>query len=361
MSIPRLSLPNLRGRILPFTLSTLLILTVSRAFSDSKNDVSELAAVGSQVSTNDSRAFSVSAGLLDSVTLLPYHQGPSAASSPVLVKRDPKADFQRSKAHGDDAHNAIQRFFTRTVLHECDPLPIRNFRPEDFRNGWSGEDGNSLPLGGPWGTVFEKVLGKKPTKEQSFMIEVRQDRPFINNLGNEAIRARLQPGETWASYKQYYIPAISAIIADHNRGPITWVRTRFLRARQQPPSNQEIFDRLVPPLSRWSDVTWTLWKQKAGNGAGNLRYVARSANTNEDTKSVMSYIYDKHGGAKPFPGLEFGMDTGEGRALLGTPSGVGMAWLLIERMDELGRRNPRVKIFKVGNGFFMLWDLVPVG
>ncbi|KAL9011837.1 MAG: hypothetical protein Q9173_003353 [Seirophora scorigena] len=63
----------------------------------------------------------------------------------------------------------------------------------------------------------------------------------------------------------------------------------------------------------------------------------------------MSYIYNKHGGAnsKPFPGLEFGMDTEEGRALLGTPTGVGVAWLLIERWKELGRRIPRVRIFNM--------------
>lgn len=140
------------------------------------------------------------------------------------------------------------------------------------------------------------------------------------------------------------------------------VKTRYINAGRQPPSSQEINDRHVPPLNRWSDVTWTLWKQKAGDGAKDLRYIARSFITNPETKSVMSYIYDKHGGdnAKAFPGLEFGMNTPEGRALLGTPNGIGTARILIDRATELGRREPRVRIFNQGaNGFYMLWDMVP--
>lgn len=45
-----------------------------------------------------------------------------------------------------------------------------------------------------------------------------------------------------------------------------------------------------------------------------------------------------------FPGLEFGVDTEEGEALLGTPNGMGTAWLLYDRSRELGRRNLKARI-----------------
>ncbi|KAI4091313.1 MAG: hypothetical protein LQ344_004172 [Seirophora lacunosa] len=362
MSIPNLPFLGLQGRIFLLMLATLLLSPACCGFPDPRSNASEHAAVGRQVFANDTRVFSVSAGPPDSVALSLDHQAPDAISSPLLAKRFSEVDYQRYRAHGDAAYNAIQRLFTRVVLHECEPPPFRNFQPQDFRNGWSGTEGNSLPREDLWPLVFERLLGKRPTKEQIFKMEMRQDKPFFNSLGQQGMHVTLYPGEERATYTQYHIPALSAIISDHSQGPMNWIKTRHLRAGQPFPTNKYIMDRLVPPLNRWSDVTWTLWKQKAGNNAGNLRYIARNAILNRDTRSVMSYIYDKHGGAnaRPYPGLEFGMDTEEGRTLLGTPNGIGVAWILMEHWKDLGRRNPRVRIFNMGdNLFYMLWDLVP--
>lgn len=140
------------------------------------------------------------------------------------------------------------------------------------------------------------------------------------------------------------------------------VKERFIRANQPTPSGQEINSRYVPPLNRWSDVTWTLWKEKSGGAANTLRYIARDFITNPETRVVMAYIFDKvkHTDFVPFPGLEFGMDSSEGRALLGTPNGIGIARILIDRAAQLGRREPRVRIFTLDPYYVcMLWDLVP--
>ncbi|KAL9011836.1 MAG: hypothetical protein Q9173_003352 [Seirophora scorigena] len=138
-------------------------------------------------------------------------------------------------------------------------------------------DKTFLPPGGLWRGVFEELLGKKFTREQSFLIKLRHDQPFFINVGG-----RVRP-QFRASYTQYHIPALSAIISDQSRGPVSWVKTRYLRDRRLLPSDKHINDLLVPPLNRWSDVTWTLWAEKAGNSVGNLRYIARSSTINEDT------------------------------------------------------------------------------
>lgn len=75
----------------------------------------------------------------------------------------------------------------------------------------------------------------------------------------------------------------------------------------------------------------------------------------------MNYIFDQHStGDHKFPGLDFGMDSDEGRALLGTPNGIGAARLLIDRASELGRRDVRIYIFEPEEEYpCMLVDMRP--
>ncbi len=62
----------------------------------------------------------------------------------------------------------------------------------------------------------------------------------------------------------------------------------------------------------------------------------------------------------PWPGKTFGLETNEGKALLGTPNGVAVGWLLIDRYREMGRREPKVTIWVMGNSKIIVWDLKPV-
>ena len=145
------------------------------------------------------------------------------------------------------------------------------------------------------------------------------------------------------------------------RSPANQVKRRFERERKPIPSNQEISERWVPPLNRWSDVTWLMWKEK--NGGNNLRYIGHDYITNEASEAIMRYIFNKyrHSQVVPWPGLDFTMDKDEGRALLGTPNGIGTARLLIDRAADLGRRDLKVYIWTFENDHLcMLWDMVPV-
>ncbi|KAL8681438.1 MAG: hypothetical protein Q9186_002443 [Xanthomendoza sp. 1 TL-2023] len=142
------------------------------------------------------------------------------------------------------------------------------------------------------------------------------------------------------------MPSSSAILILDMRSPSSQVQRYYADRGEQVPSGKAINDRLVPPLHRWSDATWTLWKEKGG--AGNLRYIAHDLVANEDTESVMDSIIEeanKKPADLPFPGLVFNMDTEPGRALLGTPNGIGAARLLIDRASTLGKRDIRFHVF----------------
>lgn len=187
---------------------------------------------------------------------------------------------------------------------------------------------------------------------------------FIQTVAFREIYAltSLQEFSASARYYQYYVPVISAIVISEMNSPFNQVRRRYVFANKPVPSNQYIADHLVPPLNRWSDVTWTIWNEKAGDTANNLRYIAHDAVENEATDEIAAYIFAKARNSQdvPYPGLDFGMDSREGRALLGTPNGIGTARILIDRAKELGKRELRVRIFTSDtNGLCMLWDMVP--
>ena len=55
------------------------------------------------------------------------------------------------------------------------------------------------------------------------------------------------------------------------------------------------------------------------------------------------------------------MDSAEGRALLGTPNGLGAGRIMIDRVGELGRRDLRIWIFEPREEYpCMFFDMRPV-
>ncbi|KAL8895341.1 MAG: hypothetical protein Q9207_008209, partial [Kuettlingeria erythrocarpa] len=274
-----------------------------------------------------------------------------------LVKRDPASEeeFERAKEHGDVAYNEIQAAFSG-----CDSN-AQEFAPEALNNGWTRKRDQNDPLEKVWADAFQDLIkpegDKIPTKERVFNVRVNQDKPFTNKQGEQV--DEFSPS---ARYYQYYVPVISAIVISEINSPFNQVRRRYVFADKPVPSSQYIAGHLVPPLNRWSDVTWTIWKEKAGDTANNLRYLAHDAIENEATDEIAAYIFAKARNSQdvPYPGLDFGMDSREGRALLGTPNGIGTARILIDRAKELGKRELRVRIFTSDtNGLCMLWDMVP--
>ncbi|KAL8643708.1 MAG: hypothetical protein Q9226_008170 [Calogaya cf. arnoldii] len=147
------------------------------------------------------------------------------------VKRAGKEDFDAAKKQGDIAYNEMQAAFDGVCARE-----VRDFDPSAFENGWTRkQDSKSLP---------DQVY---------FYVNLVHDKDFTNSQGQPVTYVKPDVGN--ALYEQHYIPASSAIIVSQTRSPVYIVKKRL---GKDAPSNQEINDKYVPPLNRWSDATWTL-------------------------------------------------------------------------------------------------------
>lgn len=104
----------------------------------------------------------------------------------------------------------------------------------------------------------------------------------------------------------------------------------------------------TPALKQWSDVAFLQWKQQATNegvAVQNLKYILRYNVQNDETTEVIMECLN-HGTPGLWPGIEFDINSEEGRALLGTPNGYGVGYLLLQHRADLGQKMIRsVNIF----------------
>ncbi|KAL9008564.1 MAG: hypothetical protein Q9173_006323 [Seirophora scorigena] len=163
-----------------------------------------------------------------------------------------------------------------------------------------------------------------------------------------------------AHYEVYYVPKWNAMLSSDARSPAYQVRLNY-----DFKISDDNVNKLIPPLNRQSDVMWAVWKTISPT-PNKLRYIGRSGIINDDTKGIMDDIFRKGPTGKPvpWPGLTFRIDTEEAQALLATPNGLAIAYILIDRAKQLGRRKISVTIAasdpdSPGLGYRMLWDLAP--
>jgi hypothetical protein len=116
----------------------------------------------------------------------------------------------------------------------------------------------------------------------------------------------------------------------------------------------------IPELKRWSDVAFLQWKDLSVDGVvPNLKFVGRVFIHNDITRTVLKTVLanirrkksvgDEH--LPQWPGVTFTMESDEGKALLGTPNGSGVAWLLAQHKKELGHKIvDRVRLWYEGKG-----------
>ncbi|KAL8952359.1 MAG: hypothetical protein Q9222_001721 [Ikaeria aurantiellina] len=253
-------------------------------------------------------------------------------------KRTPQSDYDSCRKKGNTAWDEIQGYY-----EGCPRYKVREFYEEDFTNGWRRTADYEKMSAGGWESIFDTL--QAPYMEgQSYYVEAAFDQPFLSplNLDRDAFPTIYTP-----IFHQYYIPISKAVIASDLRSPITQATKWYLDNGQVPPPAGLIGDNWVAPLHRWSDVTWLLWKDKGGGD--DLQYIGHDFVVNPQSVSVMNLIRERAGKTieeMAFPGLEYGMNQEEGRALLGTPNGLTGAHLLIDRARDLtGRRDIRINIF----------------
>ncbi|KAL8682580.1 MAG: hypothetical protein Q9186_001353 [Xanthomendoza sp. 1 TL-2023] len=275
-------------------------------------------------------------------------------SNSSLLKRDTAADYEKAKKKGKDLWTLIQC----AMDGQGDAGEV--FQPSALDNGWTRTLDEKRDLEDHWREYFEleltreRVPRKIPPKDDISLIQLEQTGSFTDRQGKPA-------GLLLAIYLGCHREK-NVLPSKH------FDETSYFRRRRK-----MIKDHLVPPLSRWSDVTWVLYsdlaRKSSGEQLGKLQYLAHDMVANGDTKVVMIYIMRKHQKnvgrlQMPFPGLEFDIETEEGQALLGTPNGVGTAWMMHDRARELGKRDLKIRLWQMGSAnkasVYLAFNMVPV-
>jgi len=192
---------------------------------------------------------------------------------------------------------------------------------------------------------------------------------FLTSLGtNSKLRQKLDESEdgdnvemifmhheTKGYFRSILNRKVGMLIAFSNVGPKHNLARRLGRG-------EKVEGIVLPELRHWSDVAFLQWKTLSAQDVSDspLRYVLQAGIMNRDTIAVMSKILGEYAGsrqARPYlyetelpsscgtpppqwPGITYQIDTDEAQALLGTPNGLGVGWLLAQHKDdsELGHK-----------------------
>lgn len=99
---------------------------------------------------------------------------------------------------------------------------------------------------------------------------------------------------------------------------------------------------LIPELARWSDVAFLAYQEQcrvAKRPVSGLRYVVRTNIINKRTyQTICDILNRKERSLPPVANswrLDFDVEEAEAKALIATPNGYGVAWLLLQRRLQL--------------------------
>lgn len=157
--------------------------------------------------------------------------------------------------------------------------------------------------------------------------------------------------EATAKFSQVINPIGGIIVACENLSP-----TGANREAERPLGLD------VPRLSNWSDMAFLQWRL-LGSIASNLRYVLRHRITNEITESIVESINAASATEiLQWPGRTYDANSLEGQALLGTPNGSGVAFMLYQHKHDLGLKViNKITAFEKDRELMLLFYIVDVG
>ncbi|KAH6881580.1 hypothetical protein BKA58DRAFT_433361 [Alternaria rosae] len=166
-----------------------------------------------------------------------------------------------------------------------------------------------------------------------------------NHRGLKSIKGLLQGGLSMQIHFDSVISPSGGMIAAMNTySPLEdWRRARADaekttgKAELKPTEKDNVGDD-IPSLKFWSDVAYLQWA-KHTKVLSDLRYVMRISIMNTKTKAVVQHIV-KDAPVNGDESYSFRIDDDRDHvaALLGTPNGAGVAWLLIQHKRQLGHK-----------------------
>jgi hypothetical protein len=98
--------------------------------------------------------------------------------------------------------------------------------------------------------------------------------------------------------------------------------------------------KILPDVRAWSDVIFLEWEtqaQASGQDIKGLKYVVRFEVANKDTVAIVIQGVGPLNTIK-WPGKTIPMSDERGQAILGTPNGVGVAYLLATHKAQMGQK-----------------------
>ncbi|KAL8710168.1 MAG: hypothetical protein Q9220_005251 [cf. Caloplaca sp. 1 TL-2023] len=249
------------------------------------------------------------------------------AQGPRKVRKRADITWQKALDDGERMINLLRGDRLPNPWNDADQL---------IKNGWStfniGEDDLTDELdkpGGPFQALRIKQDGGR-------IIRVRQDKGFDN-----ACYEDLHP--TLGEYDQVYNIPSRTIIAIRSFSPLSNI------GRQYPDAQQRL-----PFLNKWSDLTWIVWSAATNNQNNaqgipvrdTLKYVFRNHIVTPRSMETMNAVFPRPGSnsdanmntgfEQAWPGVTFPAGSIEFQALIGTPHGKGVVFLVVDHLQGRG-------------------------
>lgn len=161
-------------------------------------------------------------------------------------------------------------------------------------------------------------------------------------------------GEPTAAIKAHFMQVINPkhgiIVAHDNLSPIEATKDAGLDD-----------DGTIPGLKFWSDVAFLQWQSRASEDS-ELKYVLRYDVLNLKTGFVVEAINVANGAdTMPWPGVDYDAGSDQGRALLGTPNGSSVAYMLVQHKRRLGHKTvEKITVFRQHKKLMLLFHVVDV-
>ncbi|KAF2871204.1 hypothetical protein BDV95DRAFT_573486 [Massariosphaeria phaeospora] len=152
---------------------------------------------------------------------------------------------------------------------------------------------------------------------------------------------------SYACFEQAFSPKEAVMFALYNRSPFHMIqRVAHHNSIVGTPTHDDL-----PGLRHWSDVAFIQWLsccREERISPTNLKYVCRCSVENLATLDIIHEILcRKNLDITVWPGVSFDANTEEGMALLASPNGSGVAYLLSQHRAELGHKVvERITVFR---------------
>jgi hypothetical protein len=150
-----------------------------------------------------------------------------------------------------------------------------------------------------------------------------------------------------AHFMQVINPVDGMIVAYDNLSPIEACR------------GEQCDSSVTPRLKFWSDVAFFQWKSRASEES-ELKYVLRYNIVNSVTNYVVEAInFANDSETLPWPGVAYDADSEGGQALLGTPNGSSIAYMLVQHRRYLGHKIvDKITVFDHDDQLMLLFHIV---